>query len=145
MQANKLFMIIQNYSFSLQTLRREHFVPITDEVVKFVKQSGVVRGYCKVYIPHTTAAVSINENADPDVVKDIIMVLNELIPQQRRFLHSEGNSDAHVKSSLMGVSLDVPIERGKLVLGQWQGIYFCEFDGPRTRNVHLVILGEKAS
>ena len=137
-------MQIDSYTFSLKTAKREQLLPITDDVEQFVKMGKYSRGVCKIFIPHTTAGVTINENADPDVVKDIIMILNELIPTQRRFLHSEGNSDAHVKSSLVGTSVEVPIERGRLDLGQWQGIFFCEFDGPHTRSVKVMIIGEKS-
>jgi secondary thiamine-phosphate synthase enzyme len=136
-------MLIENYTFSLRTERREQFLPITDEVINYVRKSGVKIGSCKVFIPHTTAGVTINENADPDVLKDVLMVLNELVPQNRRFLHSEGNSDAHVKSTLVGVHAEIPIQNGQLQLGQWQSIFFTEFDGPRTRRVIVVISGEK--
>lgn len=136
-------MFIENYTFSLRTERREQFLPITDEIINYVKKSGIKIGWCKVFVPHTTAGVTINENADPDTLKDVLMVLNELVPQNRRFLHSEGNSDAHVKSTLVGVNAEIPIQNGQLQLGQWQGVFFTEFDGPRTRRVIVVIFGDK--
>src|SRR5262249_41934489 len=105
------------------------------------KQKGISRGTCTVYCPHTTAAVTINENADPDVVHDILWWLEQTIPQrQRGFQHGEGNSDAHIKSSLVGASATVLIEGGDLVRGRWKGIYFCEFDAPRARTVHVQFL-----
>jgi secondary thiamine-phosphate synthase enzyme len=107
---------------------------ITDRVQRIVRAAGVGDGYVIVYVPHTTAAVTINENADPDVRHDVLAKLEELIPKAERYYqHGEGNSDAHVKTSLVGNSTMVLIEGGKLVLGRWQGIYFCEFDGPRER------------
>ncbi len=113
-------------------------IEITDEVAAFTRASDLRDGTVVVYVPHTTAGVTINENADPDVVHDVLMTLEELFPQHRLgYRHAEGNSDSHVKASLMGSSVTVLVEDGKLVLGTWQGIYFCEFDGPRTRQVHL--------
>ena len=95
---------------------------------------------CYVYVPHTTAAVTINENADPDVVSDIIMGLEAIVPENLSYEHAEGNSTAHIKSSMVGVSEEIFIEDGRLVLGTWQGIYFCEFDGPRSRKAHMKII-----
>jgi secondary thiamine-phosphate synthase enzyme len=115
-------------------------IDITDKVQSFVAKIGIKDAQILVFCPHTTAAITINENADPSVVDDILLTLEELIPQHRRgYRHSEGNSDAHVKSSLVGTSESLILKNGRLVLGTWQGIYFCEFDGPRTRHVHVQI------
>jgi secondary thiamine-phosphate synthase enzyme len=129
-------------AFEVQTRQRTEFVEITDRVSKALQQSGIREGICVVYCPHTTAAVTINENADPDVVHDMLAWLNRSIPQrQPDFRHGEGNSDAHIKSSLVGPSITLLVEKGDLVLGRWQGVYFCEFDGPRSRRVHVQCLG----
>lgn len=116
---------------------RCQFVDITREVQEVVSDSGISTGICTVFVPHTTAGVTINENADPDVTRDIIDTLGRLIPKDPSYRHSEGNSDAHVKASMMGFSVQVFVEKGKLLLGTWQAIYFCEFDGPRMRNVFV--------
>ncbi len=118
---------------SIRTNARTMFADITSEVEDYIREAGVQDGICTVYCPHTTAGITINENADPDVQCDIVMKLNRLIPRDEGFAHLEGNSDAHIKSSLIGNSVQVIVERGRLCLGTWQGIYFCEFDGPRTR------------
>ena len=117
--------------FSIKTNKRNEFLDITSQVEEAVKD--IKEGTAIVYIPHTTAAVTINENADPDVKSDILKKLSDLIPKEDNYQHAEGNSDAHVKASLVGTSEIVIIKNGKLVLGTWQGIFFCEFDGPRTR------------
>jgi len=117
--------------FSIKTNKRNEFLDITSQVEETVKD--IKEGTAIVYIPHTTAAVTINENADPDVKSDILKKLSHLIPESDNYQHAEGNSDAHVKASLVGTSETVIIKNGKLVLGTWQGIFFCEFDGPRTR------------
>jgi len=127
--------------FSISTSKREELVDITDEVSGLVKESGVKEGVCYVYCPHTTGAITINENADPSVKTDIIRKLRELIPENDNYEHSEGNSDAHLKSSLVGNCAAVFIENGGLKLGTWQGIMFCEFDGPRERKVLVKIIG----
>jgi secondary thiamine-phosphate synthase enzyme len=125
-------------TFELQTSRRNQFVEITDKVRESVRNSGLRNGTCLVYCPHTTAAITINENADPDVVHDVLLWLNRAIPkEQDGFRHDEGNSDSHLKAILIGSSESLIIEDGDLMLGRWQGIYFCEFDGPRTRQVHV--------
>ena len=124
----------------VRTSARSQFMDITSEVREAVKSSGVTDGVCTVFVPHTTAGVTINENADPDVTRDMIDTLNRLVPQDGAYRHAEGNSDAHLKASMMGFSVTVFVENGKLVLGTWQGIYFCEFDGPRNRHV-LVRVG----
>ncbi len=124
---------------TVRTSRREELIDITGEILDFVRESGVNDGKITVFIPHTTAAVTINENADPTVQRDIIYTLNKLVPKLPEYQHLEGNSDAHVKSSLIGCSQDVFISDGSLLLGTWQGIYFCEFDGPRNRTAILRI------
>jgi len=125
---------------NVSTCRRTHLLDITPLVMRAVADSGVFDGICHVFVPHTTAGVIINEMADPHVARDIESTLERLVPKDPRYLHAEGNSDAHAKSALVGVSLSVPIEDGVLALGRWQGIFFCEFDGPRPRNVHLRIV-----
>ncbi|MGB9810064.1 MAG: secondary thiamine-phosphate synthase enzyme YjbQ, partial [Caldanaerobacter sp.] len=119
-------------SIYVNTPAREVMIDITREVQEEVKGSGVKEGICTVFVPHTTAGITINENADPTVKEDILSALDKIIPNIS-FKHLEGNSDAHIKSSLVGNSVTVLIENGELVLGTWQGIYFCEFDGPRKR------------
>ncbi len=124
---------------SVRTTNRTQFINITSEVVSFVRSSGIKNGFIVIYAPHTTASITINENADPSVKKDIDNFLNKIIPIDFGFTHYEGNSDAHIKSSLVGASETVIIENGHLLLGRWQGIYFCEFDGPRSRRAILKI------
>lgn len=124
-------------SVQIKTHQREELVDITPTVQDFVAKCGIGEGIVFLHVPHTTAAVTINENADPDVKRDILYKLNKEIPQNDGYLHGEGNSDAHVKSSLVGPALSLIITGGKLLLGTWQGIYFCEFDGPRTRSLYL--------
>jgi secondary thiamine-phosphate synthase enzyme len=130
-------------SFDLPTRQRNEFVEITGQVRAVLRKSGIRQGLCVVYCPHTTAAITINENADPDVVHDMLLWLNREIPKdQPGFRHAEGNSDSHLKASLVGPSVTLLVEKGELVLGRWQGIYFCEFDGPRTRQVMVQVVGE---
>ncbi len=130
-------------TFEVRTHQRNEFVEITDQVRRLVRQHGLGRGWCVVYCPHTTAAITINENADPDVVHDMLAWLGRPIPQhQADFRHAEGNSDSHIKASLVGSSATVLVEAGDLVLGRWQGVYFCEFDGPRPRTVHVQMMGQ---
>jgi secondary thiamine-phosphate synthase enzyme len=114
-------------------------IDLTDRVATVARQAGGT-GLCHVFVPHTTAAVTINENADPSVVRDLLAKMARLVPSDEDYTHAEGNSDAHVKASLFGSSVTVPVADGKLMLGTWQGIYFCEFDGPRTRTVHVQFL-----
>ncbi len=129
------------YEIVLKTTGRNQFIDITRQVESIVLQSGVKSGICVIYAPHTTAAITINENADPTVRKDIISSLDKLIPWREPFYeHAEGNSAAHIKSSLVGCSQTVIVQNGKLLLGTWQGIYFCEFDGPRTRRVLVKVV-----
>jgi len=128
------------HTLTIRTAQRNQFVDITAQVQELVQRAGISSGTVTVYVPHTTAGVTINENADPDVVHDMLLTLSRLIPKDAPgYRHGEGNSDSHVKASLMGFSADVFVEQGQLVLGTWQGIYFCEFDGPRTRTVHTKI------
>ena len=125
---------------SVKTKSRTELIDITSQIAEQVRQSGVSDGLCMLYVPHTTGAVTINESADPSVRGDIQMVLNQIVPWEANYKHLEGNSPAHVKATLVGASELVAIENGVLVLGTWQGIFFCEFDGPRTRKIHVRIL-----
>jgi secondary thiamine-phosphate synthase enzyme len=122
--------------FSLKT-DREQFYDITRQVKEVVEASNVKEGICTIFCPHTTAAITINENADPDVVKDILLGLENVYPDSPKYRHMEGNSSAHLKSSSIGASEMVIIHKGSLILGRWQGIYFCEFDGPRHREYYV--------
>ncbi|TMG59077.1 MAG: YjbQ family protein [Chloroflexi bacterium] len=122
-------------NFEVRTSRRAQLVNITDRVAEAVRRSGVAEGTCVVFIPHTTAGVTINEGADPDVANDIASHLGELVPKEAAFEHEEGNSDSHIKTMLSGPSCLAPVRDGKLALGQWQPIFLCERDGPRTRRV----------
>jgi len=126
-------------SHELRTKAREEFVDITRTVEEDVRSSGLKEGLCVVYVPHTTAAVTINEDADPSVKEDVLRQLKVLVPRDGNYSHGEGNSDAHIKSSLLGVSQIIPIHEGRLVLGTWQGIFFCEFDGPRNRRFYVLL------
>jgi len=118
---------------TVRTKKRNEFIDITGEVERIVEESGVNEGICTVFVPHTTAAVTINEKADPNVARDIVNTLEKLVPYGGSYLHAEGNSDAHVKSSLVGASETILVSSGRLILGTWQAVFFCEFDGPRTR------------
>ena len=126
--------------FMVQTKKHTQFVRIDSEVQRIVEASGVREGVCHIHVPHTTAGVTINENADPDVVADMAMILDRMVPWTGGYAHEEGNSAAHVKASLMGANQAVLVSGGRLALGTWQGIYFCEFDGPRTRRVWVQII-----
>jgi len=128
-------------TFGISTARRTQFVPITRLVADIVAHHGWQDGVVTVFVPHTTAGVTINENADPDVAHDMERFSDELIPASRAFRHAEGNSDAHIKASFYGSSVQVIVRNGHLWLGTWQGIYFCEFDGPRSRTVCLAMTG----
>ena len=130
-------------SFTVRTRSKTSMVDVTRDVEAAVRELGIRNGAVLVFVPHTTAAVTINESADPDVAIDIDSKLNELVPHSAAFRHAEGNSDAHVKSSVIGCSETVLIEGGRLILGTWQGIFFCEFDGPRSRNVYVGEVGGK--
>jgi secondary thiamine-phosphate synthase enzyme len=122
---------------TLRTQSKTELIDITSEILQLVKSSGIKDGYCMLYVPHTTAAVTINESADPSVREDILMILNQMVPWKAPYRHLEGNSPAHVKSTLVGASEMIAIENGHLVMGTWQGIFFGEFDGPRTRKIHV--------
>lgn len=130
---------MQQLEISVSSSGREQMIDITKQIRKFVRKSNNADGRVSIFVPHTTAAVTINENADPSVQNDMIFSLQKLLPVYREFTHLEGNSDAHVKSSIIGVMLDVLFENNELLLGVWQGIYFCEFDGPRRRKVIMRI------
>jgi len=131
-------------TLNVRTQQRDQFVEITADVQRVLDESGAQSAEVTVYVPHTTAGVTINENADPDVVHDMLLTLRRLIPKDAPgFRHAEGNSDSHVKASMMGSSCRVLVQHGRLVLGQWQGIYLCEFDGPRTRQVLVQVFESK--
>lgn len=145
-------MVLKGGMEMLQTLhvnssKRTEFIDITRLVQEVVQKARIKEGLCILFVPHTTAAITINENADPSVPRDIQAELNKVIPFEDQYQHTEGNSAAHIKSSLIGISETLLIESGKLVLGTWQGIFFCEFDGPRSREIHVKIIdsGRNAS
>ena len=125
------------FTLSIRTRDRSEMVDITSQVEEELRRSGLEDGVCFVYVPHTTAGITINENADPSVIADIQATLNRLIPWEGPYSHLEGNSAAHIKSTLVGNSVMVLVESGRLKLGTWQGIFLCEFDGPRSRKVHI--------
>jgi secondary thiamine-phosphate synthase enzyme len=128
-------------SLTVRTLQHRAFVDVTRRVQELVAASGVADGICLVASPHTTAAVTVNENADPDVVADLLRAYVDMLGDEDRFRHAEGNSGGHALTSLVGPSVSLPIQGGAVVLGQWQAIYLCEFDGPRERTLHVQILG----
>jgi secondary thiamine-phosphate synthase enzyme len=127
-------------TLSVRTNTRTELLDLTHQVQEMVIKSGVSEGICHVFVPHTTAAVTINENADPSVKADILMVLNKIISDQEPYRHQEGNSPAHVKASVIGPHLTILVSKGRLVLGTWQGVFFCEFDGPRSRRLHVKVV-----
>ncbi len=129
------------FEYQIKTTKREEFVDITSYVISAISESKVKNGIAVIYVPHTTSGVTINENADPSVKHDIINFLSKLVPKDMDFTHLEGNSDAHIKSSLIGCSQTVIIKDGKPLLGTWQGIFFAEFDGPRLRKFYVKIIG----
>ena len=131
---------MKTFKFEVRTSKHTQMLDITREVQRAVTESGVRDGICTVFIPHTTAAVTINENADPDVVRDFTMELGKIVPWEDGYHHMEGNSAAHLKASIIGFSEQIIIEDGRLLLGTWQGIYFCEFDGPRSRKCYVKIM-----
>ena len=135
--------VIKFQELKVKTPKREVLVNISGEINKLVKDSGVNEGVCRIFVPHTTAGVTINENADPSVTRDIVTEMTKIVPTDDNYHHAEGNSAAHIKASLFGNCETLFVEDGKLVLGTWQGIYLCEFDGPRTRKVHVKILREE--
>jgi len=127
--------------FDVRTQRKTEFVPITEKIQRIVTRNQTQSGICHIYVPHTTAGITINENADPMVPKDILLIIDEIIPfVDHRYQHMEDNSAAHVKACLFGSSESVIIEKGELVFGTWQGIFLCEFDGPRNREIYMKIL-----
>jgi secondary thiamine-phosphate synthase enzyme len=130
------------HTLTVPTAGRTEFLDLTARIQDLVRQSGVAHGLCHIFVPHTTAGVTINENADPSVKADILMVLNKIISEKEAYRHGEGNSPAHIKSSLVGPQLTVLVHDGRLLLGTWQGIYFCEFDGPRRRSLHVKIVAD---
>ena len=130
---------METAEISIATAKRTQFVSITAKVAEVIAANGWQNGVVTIFVPHTTAGITINENADPDVARDMERFSDELIPQSKQFHHSEGNSDSHIKASFYGSSVQVIVRNGKLWLGTWQGVYFCEFDGPRLRKVQLAI------
>jgi secondary thiamine-phosphate synthase enzyme len=135
-------MMTKLSGFPVKTSQRNEWLNITVKVEEAVAASGIAEGICVVFIPHTTAAVTVNENADPDVPHDVGLALDRISPDRREFRHGEGNSAAHTKTSLVGPSLTLIVSGGRLLLGTWQGIWFNEYDGPRSRNVQVRVLGE---
>jgi secondary thiamine-phosphate synthase enzyme len=130
-------------TFEVRTKSRRELVEVTAEVRRAVQSSGIQEGLCVVYCPHTTAAVTVNENADPDVVHDLLLWYGKAVPKDvKGFRHGEGNSDSHIQCTMVGPSQTLLVSAGDLVLGRWQGVYFCEFDGPRVRKLHVQILGK---
>ena len=124
----------------IKTFQRVEFLNVTSEIEKLVEKSEIMDGICYLFVPHTTAGLTINENSDLSVKNDIMLKINKMIPYKEGYSHGEGNSDAHIKSSLFGQTLNLIVSNGKLFLGIWQGIYFCEFDGPRNRNLYVKII-----
>jgi secondary thiamine-phosphate synthase enzyme len=130
-------------TLTVRTGSHTEFLDLTGRIQAAVQESGVQDGLCHLFVPHTTAAVTINENADPSVRADILMVLNKLISERESYRHLEGNSPAHIKASVIGPQLTLMVSGGSLVLGTWQGIFFCEFDGPRSRRLHLKMVADR--
>lgn len=128
------------FQHQIKTTRSNDLINITQIIKQSVKDSNIKEGIVNIFCPHTTAGITINENADPDVVHDILLTLNKIYPKDREYHHFEGNSDAHIKASIFGASSNIILNDGNLVLGTWQGIYFCEFDGPRSRKFYIKIL-----
>jgi len=122
---------------NVRSKSRNEFIDITEMVQEVVKEAGITKGICYLYVPHTTAGITINEGADPSVQRDIVNALSRLVPHEMNYFHREGNADAHIKTTLVGSSLNVIVEEGKLLLGTWQSIFFCEFDGPRHRRIAI--------
>lgn len=127
-------------SIRVATHTRSELIDITDQIAAIVAENGAGEGMCLVHSPHTTCGITVNEDADPDVRRDILKGLDTIVPWEQGFLHGEGNSAAHIKTSLMGTSTLIPISEGRLALGRWQGIYLCEFDGPRHRSVQIQVI-----
>jgi len=131
-----------NYTIGVTTHNRTELIDITDKIVTIIKKSKIQSGTAIIYIPHTTAAIIINENYDPSVTIDITKTLNRLIPDNNNYSHTEGNADAHIKAAVIGSSRTIFFENGEILFGTWQGIFFCEFDGPRKRKVFIKILSD---
>ena len=129
-------------SFSVRTQKHTQFLDITREIQSSLSELGIQSGIAVVFVPHTTAGVTINENADPDVATDIVYAMENAVPWEAPYKHTEGNAAAHVKASMIGSSVQIIVEGGRLQLGTWQGVYFCEFDGPRSRNVWVQAMGQ---
>jgi len=127
-------------TLTIRSGKRSDAIEITELVQRVVRESGVETGLCQVYVPHTTAGIFINENADPDALRDLLNTLDSLVPWENGYRHAEGNAAAHIKASLVGTSQTVPVRNGRLALGRWQGIYFADFDGPRERQFQVTIL-----
>lgn len=136
--------LVVTRTVEVKTARRTHLVNITAELQRVVTESRVASGLCHLYVTHTTAGITINEGDDPDVARDIEATLDKLVPKDAGYKHYEGNADSHVKSTLVGVSQTVPVVSGRLALGRWQAIFFCEFDGPRTREVLVKVVADPA-
>ncbi|MCH7496201.1 MAG: YjbQ family protein [Candidatus Marinimicrobia bacterium] len=128
--------------FSVSTNSSTEMVNITSQVQNELKRAEIKSGICTVYVPHTTAGITINEGADPAVARDMVMELNKIVPLQDEYAHAEGNSAAHIKTSLLGSSVQIPVEEGRLSLGTWQSVFLCEFDGPRNRRVIVQVIGK---
>jgi secondary thiamine-phosphate synthase enzyme len=128
---------INMHVLNVNTHSETAMIDITARIQEIISQQGIQSGICTIFVPHTTAGITINENADPDVVSDILKEVNKIVPLRDNYAHAEGNSAAHIKASFFGFSQQIIIEEGRLVLGTWQGIYFCEFDGPRSRKVYV--------
>ncbi|MEJ2200499.1 MAG: secondary thiamine-phosphate synthase enzyme YjbQ [Desulfuromonadaceae bacterium] len=128
-------------TIDISSRRQVEMIDVTSQVRHAIRETGIQSGLATIFTPHTTAAITINENADPDVVSDLVMEINKIVPLHDNYRHLEGNSAAHLKSSLVGASETVIIQNGEMLLGCWQGLYFCEFDGPRSRKLHIQVLG----
>lgn len=128
---------------NVKSRARTEFIDITEKIQEAVKEAGIVSGVCHLYVPHTTAAVTINEGADPSVQRDIQALLTKLVPFEGDYSHKEGNASAHIKATLVGITQNVFIDEGRLVLGTWQSVFFCEFDGPRHRRLALKLISDK--
>jgi secondary thiamine-phosphate synthase enzyme len=134
-------MLMPWETFQVRTERRVQLLDVTRKVARLVEQADVADGVCHIYVPHTTAGVTINEGADADVARDIEAQLGRLVPKDADYRHSEGNSDSHIKTALVGPSVTAPVRRGKLSLGTWQAVFLCEWDGPRTRTLEVRVIG----
>jgi secondary thiamine-phosphate synthase enzyme len=134
--------MIKHSEININTFKRCQWIDITPQIMHIVSETNIKNGFCIAASLHTTAGITINENADPDVERDFFNILENLVPKLNSYYHTEGNSDSHAKASLVGFSAYIPIKNGKIILGTWQSVYFCEFDGPRNRKISLTILGE---